>query len=88
MAADPRIHELMDHVDRMIELLTSIQEDMKAKEIAESKRSHPDRSKISFFASQFNRAEKAIDLLDEEMISILIGLNNLSGPILYMEDEE
>ena len=88
MAADPRIHELMDHVEKMIELLTSIQEDMKAKELAESKRSHPDQSKISFFVSQFNRAEKAIDLLDEEMISILIGLNNLSGPILYMVDEE
>jgi len=87
MAADPRIHKLMDLADEMIEVLEDIQRDMSDRAKTESKKPDPADGKIGFFNSQAKRAGSAIDLIDEDLITILIGLNNLSGPIKYMEEE-
>jgi hypothetical protein len=88
MAADPRIHGLMDHVEQMIQILEDIQKDMLELEKKENEDTDPDFHKIGFFKSQYKRARNAIDLLNDDLVTILIGLNNLSGPIKYMVDEE
>lgn len=88
MPADVRINKLLGYVDEMLAILEEIQTDMKKNVGDENTQSNPDAHKIAFYQSQAKRASALSDLLEDEVITSLIGLSNLSGPIKYLKEEE
>lgn len=87
-SADPRIQELLEHVDSMLDLLDAISEEMKHNYSIEEKEFVSDGHKLSFYNSQKERAKELYKFLENDIISKIIGLRNLSGPIKYLKDEE
>jgi len=88
MTADPRIQEIMDHIDQVLGMLEGIQKDMQRNVEEEHTKVAPNDHKIAFDKSQAVRARSLSDLLEGEVITMLIGLNNLSGPIKYLKEDE
>lgn len=88
MPADVRINKLLGYVDEMLAILEEIQADMKKNVGDENTQSNPDAHKIAFYQSQAKRASALSDLLEDEVITSLIGLSNLSGPIKHLKEEE
>ncbi len=86
-SADPRIVELKNEVEKMIDHLKSIISDMKDYAEEEQKKEKPNLYKINFYQSQASRAGKLISILDEDVSHAINGMKNLSGPIKYMREE-
>ena len=88
MIADPRIQKIMGLIDQVLGMLEGIQKDMQRNVEEEQTKAAPDDHKIAFYRSQAVRAQSLSDLLEGEVITMLIGLSNLSGPIKYLKGEE
>ncbi|NMC47758.1 MAG: hypothetical protein GYA52_13105 [Chloroflexi bacterium] len=86
MAVDKRTDQLMGHVDVMLQIIDDMNQDMQSRIDNEKKNANPSEPRINFYLSQQKRLVKLADLLEEEILEILIGIRNLSGPIEYMED--
>ncbi|MDK2980310.1 MAG: D-proline reductase (dithiol) PrdB [Chloroflexota bacterium] len=87
-SADPRTLDLINHAEQMMELLQGIYEDMQVYQKDEEAKSAPSRYKLNFYKSQAQRAEKLSKLLEEEVVYMINGLRNLSGPIKYLREEK
>jgi len=88
MPADDRIKKLLSFVDEMLMILDDIQADMQNNVDIEKNKENMDEHKIAFYQSQKKRASNLAALLEEDVITNLIGLSNLSGPIKYLKEEE
>ncbi|NMB61849.1 MAG: hypothetical protein GYA18_05860 [Chloroflexi bacterium] len=86
MAVDKRTDQLMGHVEAMLQIIDEINHDMQSRIDTEKANENPSEPRINFYLSQQKRLVKLADLLEEEILEILIGIRNLSGPIEYMED--
>lgn len=88
MAAEPRIQDIMDLTDEIISILGDIRADMKKYIEGEEIKKLPNDQKIAFYQSQIDRTINLTDILEEDVITSLIGLSNISGPIKYLKEDE
>jgi len=88
MTADPRIQKIMGLIDKVLGMLEGIQKDMQRNVEEEQTKAAPGDHKIAFYRSQTVRAQALSDLLEGEVMTTLIGLSSLSGPIKYLKGEE
>jgi hypothetical protein len=85
MAVDKRTDQLVGHVESMLQIIDDMKQDMQSRIDGENAGGNPNESRIHFYQSQQKRLVKLTDILDEEILEILIGIRNLSGPIEYFE---
>lgn len=76
----------MGHVEVMLQIIDDMRQDMQSRIDGENTRGNPNESRIKFYLSQQNRLVKLADMLEEDILEILIGIRNLSGPIEYFEE--
>lgn len=88
MAAEPRIQMIMDLIEQVFEHLEGIRKSMEESIETESAKETPDPHKVAFYNSQISRVERLTDFLEEDVLTELIGLSNISGPIKYLQDED
>ena len=86
-SADGRTSELINHIEEMMRLLQDIHEDMEVYKKDEASKAAPSSYKLNFYKSQAQRAEKLSKLLEDEAVTMVNGLRNLSGPIKYLREE-
>lgn len=86
MAVDQRTDQLMGHLEVMLQIIDDMRQDMQSRIDGENTRENPNESRIKFYLSQQNRLVKLADMLEEDILEILIGIRNLSGPIEYFEE--
>ena len=84
MSAEPRTQKLINHIDIMLAMLEEIQADMRTAQEEETKKLTPDTHKLSFYASQAQRAARLAALFENDAIDQVHGLRNLAGPIMYL----
>lgn len=72
---------------KIIDILDEIQKEMH--EFSEDENSKENKSlhKIAFYQSQAERASNLSQLLENDVINHLIGLNNLAGPIKNIKEK-
>lgn len=85
MAVDKRTDQLMDHVESMLQILEDMNQDMQSRINEEVGSESPNKSKITFYNSQIKRLLNLHDVLDEDILTIIIGIRNISGPIEYFK---
>ena len=85
MAVDKRTDQLMGHVESMLAIIDDMNQDMQSRIDEEKASGNPNESRINFYLSQQKRLIKLTDMLEEEILEILIGIRNISGPIEYFE---
>lgn len=83
-SAEPRTQTLIDAIDAMLEDLKGIESDMQSAQDEENRKPTPDHHKLSFYASQAQRAAQLAALLENDAIDQVHGLRNLAGPIMYL----
>jgi hypothetical protein len=88
MAADPRIQEITNLIDQAIETLKEINQDMRQNAEKEGNKNSPDAQKLAFYQSQASRTESLASLLEEDAITKLIGISDISGPIKFLLDKD
>ena len=86
-AADPRIMELLNLIEEMVKILPNIKTDMEKYIKEEVSHPKPNRYKINFYEAQSDRVDVLVQMLENEVISKISGLRNLSGPIKYLREE-
>ena len=86
-SADGRTSELINHIEEMMRLLQGFHEDMEVYKKDEASKAAPSSYKLNFYKSQAQRAEKLSKLLEDEAVTMVNGLRNLSGPIKYLREE-
>jgi hypothetical protein len=86
MTIDRRTDQLMDHVESMLKIIEDMERDMQTRINEEKNDPNPSDSKISFYQSQQRRLAKLADSLEEDVLEMLIGIRNMSGPIEYFKD--
>jgi hypothetical protein len=85
MAVDKRTDQLMGHVESMLAIIDDMNQDMQSRIDEEKASGNPNEPRINFYLSQQKRLIKLTDMLEEEILEILIGIRNISGPIEYFE---
>jgi hypothetical protein len=86
MAVDKRTDQLMGHVESMLQIIDDMKRDMQSRIDGENASGNPNESHINFYQSQQKRLIKLADILEEEILEILIGIRNISGPIEYFKE--
>jgi len=85
MAVDERTDQLMGHLEAMIQLLQEMDQDMQQRKVQETKKENPSKSKLEFYESQSKRLAALQNILEEDVLEMLIGIRNISGPIEYFQ---
>jgi len=86
MAVDDRTDELMGHLEAMLQIADDINQDMKNRMKQEEKKEDSSKSKIEFYESQIRRLVHLHEILDDDVLTMLIRIRNISGPIEYFKD--
>lgn len=84
MPGDIRIQALIDHTEAMLTILEKMAADTGEEMTAVQARPEADRHYLAFLQDLKKRAGRLHDLLEEDVITQLIGLNNLIGPIDHL----
>lgn len=84
MPGDTRINSLIDHVEAMLGALENIATEAAQELESQNQGLAPDPHIISFVEDLRKRVHTLADLLEEDVINQLIGINNLLGPIQHL----
>ncbi|MEL7654950.1 MAG: hypothetical protein C4545_05910 [Anaerolineaceae bacterium] len=85
MAVDKRTDQLMAHLESMIQILEDMDQDMQSRIDDENGCENPNKQRIIFYESQKKRLVNLHEILEDDVLTVLIGIRNLSGPIEYFE---
>jgi hypothetical protein len=88
MPGDQRITELMDHVEAMLSLVDDLDEQAAGRLERLAAQPAPDPHTLAFLNDLRKRLAGLNDLLEEDLIAALIGLNNLLGPVEHLLKEQ
>ncbi len=86
MPGDSRVNQLMDHTEAMIDLLELIEKDALEKAERVRNQANPHGETIAFLEDFAERAHIMGELLEEDILARIIGLNNLAGPVQHLLD--
>jgi hypothetical protein len=84
MPGDPRINAMIEHIDRIVDLLACISSDAEQEIQSLNEQLGCDPHLIAFLQDLRKRSKALSDLLEEEAVSQLIGINNLLGPVDHL----